>query len=256
MPQYPYLAALVCAMAVMSISYAYGDESPERPQAQAPAVALHVHSDSKSEDFSAVIKIFLFMTLLSLLPALLFSITSFTRIIIVLSFARQAFGVQNLPPNPVLIGLALFLTVFVMTPVWEKVYRQAYQPYQKKEIASEQALQITVSQFRTFMLAHTREKDLALMLHLGNYVCQSESDIPTTALIPAFLVSELTIAFQMGFLILLPFLIIDIIVASTLLAMGMMMLPPAVVGVPFKILLFILVDGWHLVVKTLVLSYT
>lgn len=253
MPRYACAAVLLLVTAVSLFSVAYGDDAPDKPKA--PAVALQLQGDNKNEDGSVIVKIFLFMTLLSLLPALLFSITSFTRIIIVLSFARQAFGVQNLPPNPVLIGLALFLTAFVMTPVWEKVYQSAYRPYQQKQISGEQAVQTTLTEFRTFMLQHTREKDLELMLSLSNKVCQTENDIPTTALIPAFLVSELTIAFQMGFLILLPFLIIDIIVASTLLAMGMMMLPPGVVSIPFKILLFILVDGWHLVVKTLVLSY-
>ncbi len=210
---------------------------------------------SNKEDITSVMKILLFMTLLSLLPAILFSMTCFTRIIIVLSFARQAFGVPSLPPSPVLIGLALFLTTFVMTPVWEKVYSNAYIPYQNKSIQTQEAAERTLIEFRKFMFAHTREKDLALMLYLAKKDPSRPEEISSLVLIPAFILSELTIAFQMGLLILLPFLIIDIVVASTLLSMGMMMLPPTAVSIPFKVLLFILVDGWHLVVKTLIVSY-
>lgn len=210
---------------------------------------------SSKEDITSVMKILLFMTLLSLLPAILFSMTCFTRIIIVLSFARQAFGVPSLPPSPVLIGLALFLTAFVMTPVWEKVYSNAYIPYQNKSISTQEASEKALTEFRKFMFLHTREKDLALMLYLAKKDPSKPEEIPSLVLIPAFILSELTIAFQMGLLILLPFLIIDIIVASTLLSMGMMMLPPTAISIPFKVLLFILVDGWHLVVKTLIVSY-
>ena len=215
----------------------------------------NINLDNKKE-MSTVVKIFLLMTLLSFVPAILFTMTAFTRIIIVLSFARQAFGVQNFPPGPVLIGLSIFLTIFVMTPVWEQVYEESYQPYQEKKITLKEAGQKTIHIFRKYMLKHTREKDLALMIYLSKKeIPKTEEKIPMTTIIPAFIVSELTLAFQMGFLILLPFLVIDIIVASTLLAMGMIMLPPVVIAVPFKILLFILVDGWHLVVKTLILSF-
>lgn len=228
-------------------------EDPVQPQP--PAVALNLNLNDGA-DWAAVAKILLLMTLLSFLPAILFGMTCFTRILIVLSFARQTFGVQNLPPNQVLIGLALFLTAFVMTPVWEKVYHNAWQPYQSKQINTEEAWQRGIAEFHTFMRTHTREKDLALMIYLSKQPAPaSDTEISLPLLVPAFIVSELTIAFQMGFMILLPFLIVDIVVASTLLAMGMMMVPPAVVATPFKILLFILVDGWHLVVKNLVLSY-
>ena len=208
------------------------------------------------EKISTVVKIFVLMSILSLIPAILFAMTCFTRIIIVLAFARQAFGVQNFPPNQVLIGMALFLSVFVMTPVWEDAYQNAYQPYMKDKINARVAVYRTVDSMRNFMFKYTREKDLALMLYLSKKKLPIEQkNIPTTILIPAFIISELTLAFQMGFLILLPFLVIDIIIASTLLAMGMIMLPPVIIAVPFKVLLFILVDGWHLVVKCLVLSF-
>ena len=217
---------------------------------------LHLHLAPEKQEIATVVKILLLMTLLSIIPALLFTMTCFTRILIVLSFARQAFGVQNLPPNQVLVGLAIFLTTFVMTPVWQEIYSNAYRPYQHRQISGEQAAARAMATMRQFMLKHTREKDLALMIHLSkSKIPASEAEIPTTVIIPAFVVSELTIAFQMGFLILLPFLIVDIIVSCTLLAMGMIMLPPVVIAVPFKVLLFILVDGWHLVVKTLVISF-
>ena len=221
-----------------------------------PGNDLHLHLTPEKQEIATVVKILLMMTVLSIVPAILFTMTCFTRILIVLSFARQAFGVQNLPPNQVLIGLAIFLTVFVMTPVWQDIYTTAYLPYQNKKINGEQAAGKAMVTMRSFMLKHVREKDLALMIHLSKSKApNSEAEIPTTVIIPAFVVSELTIAFQMGFLILLPFLIVDIIVSSTLLAMGMIMLPPVVISVPFKVLLFILVDGWHLVVKTLVVSF-
>ncbi|BBM84993.1 flagellar type III secretion system pore protein FliP [Candidatus Uabimicrobium amorphum] len=207
-------------------------------------------------EWAPVLKILIFMTLLSFIPAILLTMTSFTRILIVLSFTRQAFGVQSLPPNQILIGLAIFLTIFVMTPVWNGIYQNSYLPYQKEEINTQEALSRSLQELRTFMLKHVREKDLALMIFLSkSEPPKTVNDIPISIVIPAFVISELTIAFQMGLLILIPFFIIDILVASTLLAMGMMMLPPTVIAIPFKVMLFIMVDGWHLVAKTLVVSF-
>lgn len=207
--------------------------------------ALQLNVFNKKEGVATVVRIFVLMTLLSILPAILFTMTCFTRILIVLAFARQSFGIQNLPPNPVLLGIALFLTLFVMTPVWEDIYQNAYSEYANKKIGEKEALSRAKNSMRSFMLKHVRDKDLALMLYLAKKpLPKTEKDIDTIVLIPAFIISELTIAFQMGFLILLPFLIIDIIVASTLLAMGMMMLPPLLLEFPLKYCYsFLLMDG-------------
>ncbi len=204
----------------------------------------------------SAVQLFLLITVLSLAPAILVLMTSFTRIVVVLSFVRNALGTQQLPPTQVIIGLSLFLTFFVMMPTFTELNSTALQPYLKSEITKEQALNNAEKPLRTFMFKQTREKDLELFVSLS----QSErprtyGDIPTHVLIPAFVISELKTAFQMGFAIFIPFMIIDMIVASTLMSMGMMMLPPMMISLPFKILLFILVDGWNLVVQSLVLSF-
>jgi flagellar biosynthesis protein FliP len=202
------------------------------------------------------VQLLLLLTTLSLAPALLIMVTSFTRIIIVLSLVRNAVGVPQLPPNQVLIGIGFLLTVFVMAPVWTTVNEHALQPYLAGEIDQTEALQRAEVPLRKFMLAQTREEDLALFVGLSQDTRpQTVDDVPTYVVIPGFIVSELKTAFLMGFIVFIPFLVIDIVVSSALLSMGMMMLPPVVVSLPFKILLFVLVDGWGLIIGSLVRSF-
>lgn len=203
--------------------------------------------------FSSAIDLLVFITLLSFLPAVLIMMTSFTRIVIVLSLLRQAFGTPAVPPNQVIIGLALFLTLFIMSPTVDKVYNEAYVPLSKKEINMEEAINRASVPFKEFMLKQTREKDLALFLKLSKAEVKPATpmDLPMKIVVPAFALGELKRAFEIGFLIFLPFLIIDIVVASILLSMGMFMLPPVMISMPFKLLLFVLVDGWQLIVGSL-----
>ncbi|MBF0340887.1 MAG: flagellar type III secretion system pore protein FliP [Magnetococcales bacterium] len=197
-----------------------------------------------------------FMTLFSLAPALLIMVTSFTRVIVVMSFVRQAMGLQGQPPNQVLISLALFITFFVMGPVFDRVNQDAIQPYMAKSIGEEQALERAVAPIRAFMLRQTRSKDLELFMRLsGIKQAPSPAETPLRLIVPAFMISELKTAFQIGFMIYLPFLIIDMVVASVVMSMGMMMLPPLVISMPVKLILFVLVDGWALVVGSLVQSF-
>jgi len=205
---------------------------------------------------TVVLQIFLLMTVLSLAPAILIMVTSFTRIVIVLSLLRRALGTMQMPPNQVMIGLALFLTFFVMAPVWHKINQSALQPYLEKKIGNEQALQNAVTPLREFMFRQTREKDLALFVDIAKVERPKNiADIPTTVLIPSFIISEVKTAFQIGLLLYVPFLIIDMVVASVLLSMGMMMLPPIMVSLPFKLMLFVLADGWYLLVGSLVKGF-
>lgn len=205
---------------------------------------------------TSTLSILLLITVLSIAPAILVLMTSFTRIVIVLGFVRTSLGTQQSPPNQVLIGLALFLTFFIMAPTLASVNEVALQPYLKGEISQTEALNKAAVPMKKFMYAHTREKDLLLFM---NYTKapkpKSYEEIPITVLVPAYTISELKTAFQMGFMIFIPFLVIDMVVSSTLMAMGMMMLPPVMISLPFKILLFVLVDGWYLIVKSLLLSF-
>jgi flagellar biosynthetic protein FliP len=208
------------------------------------------------KELSGTLQILLFFTLLSVLPALLLTMTSFTRIVIVLSFVRRALSLQTMPPNQVMIGLSLFLTLFTMSPVWTKVSKEALNPYRAGEITQDVAFERATGALRQFMLRHTREKDLALFVRMsGVERPKGPADVPTHVLIPAFITSELKTAFQMGFVIFLPFLVIDMAVSSVLTSMGMFMLPPVMISVPFKILLFVLVDGWHLILRSLMISF-
>ncbi len=203
------------------------------------------------------VQLLVLLTVLSLAPALLVMVTSFTRIVIVLSLVRNAVGVPQLPPNQVLIGIAFLLTVFVMAPVWKTVNEHALQPYLAGELDQGAAITQAEGPIREFMLAQTREADLELFVGLSSEERpQTVVDVPTYVVIPSFLLSELKTAFQMGFIVFVPFLIIDIVVSAALLSMGMMMLPPAVVSLPFKILLFVLVDGWGLIIGSLVSSFS
>ncbi len=208
------------------------------------------------ERLSLSLQLLLLLTALSLAPALILMMTSFTRLVVVFSFLRHALGTQQMPPNQVLIALALFLTLFIMAPVWHEVQEKAVQPYVSQAIGPEEALSRGLEPLRNFMFKQTREKDLALFVRLLNQPKpQNSQEVPTAAVIPAFMISELRTAFEIGFLLFLPFLIIDMVVASVLLSMGMMMLPPVMISLVFKVLLFVLVDGWNLLVGSLVRSF-
>ncbi|MCD6035849.1 MAG: fliP [Rickettsiales bacterium] len=205
---------------------------------------------------SRIVQLVALITVLSLAPSILVMVTSFTRIIIVLSFLRSAMGLQQTPPNPVLISLALFLTLFIMMPAMEKSYADGIKPLMEGKITEEQALAPTVQPFKDFMLKQVREKDLALFIELsGEKKPEKPEEVSIKTLIPAFMISELRRAFEIGFLVFIPFLIIDMMVASTLMAMGMMMLPPVVISLPFKLIFFVLIDGWNMIVGSLVKSF-
>ena len=209
-----------------------------------------------SQTYTLSIQTLLTLTALSFLPAALLMMTSFTRIIIVLSLLRQALGTQTAPPNQVLVGLALFLTLFVMGPVFDKIYTDAYLPLSENKIAMAQALEKGVAPLKTFMMKQTRQADLALYVKISNNPqLQGPEDVPLRILIPAFITSELKTAFQISFAIFIPFLIIDMVVASVLMSMGMMMMSPATVSLPFKLILFVLVDGWQLLIGSLAQSF-
>ncbi len=202
------------------------------------------------------IKMVLVMTVLTLAPAILIMMTGFTRILIVLSFLRQAMGVQQMPPNQLLVGLSLFLTFFIMGPAFTEINQKAIQPYMNNQLSQDQALDNTLAPLRKFMFNQTRDQDLALFIKLAQVEKpKTRADVPTLVLVPSFIVSELKTAFMIGFIIFLPFLIIDILAASVLMAMGMMMVPPVVISLPFKIMLFVLVDGWSLLIGSMVKSF-
>lgn len=221
-----------------------------------PSVNITVGGGSETGSVSAVIQIVVVMTLLTLAPSIIMLMTSFTRIVIVLGFVRSAIGVQSTPSNQVIIGLSLFLTLFIMAPVGTRMNEEALKPYLAKQITTEQALERASGPLRQFMLKQTRPSEIDFFLGLSGRGATKIDEVPLTVLAPAFIVSELRTAFQMGFLVFIPFLVIDFLVASTLMSMGMMMMPPVMISLPFKLLLFVLVDGWHLVVRSLVESFT
>lgn len=221
-----------------------------------PALTLTDNPDG-TQDYTMTLQVVAIMTALSLLPAFVMMMTSFTRIIIVLSILRQAIGLQQSPSNQILIGVSLFLSMFIMAPVFEKINETALQPYLNEEITSIQAYEIGKQPLRAFMLAQTRVKDLETFVQIGGMdgQFQDPTDVPMNVLIPAFVTSELKTAFQIGFMLFIPFLILDLVVASILMAMGMMMLSPMIVSLPFKLMLFVLVDGWNLIFGTLANSF-
>ena len=228
---------------------------PVMVQAQDMTV-LSVRDADGGQDYSVKLQILLLMTALSLIPGMLMVLTSFTRIVIVLAILRQALGLQQSPPNRVLIGIALMLTLLIMRPVWQDIYQNAFKPYQAEEMTLEQALVRAEQPLRQFMLAQTRENELHQVLLIAKEpTTMAAADVPLDVLIPAFVLSELTTAFQIGFMLFIPFLIIDLVVASVLMAMGMMMLSPMIISLPFKLMMFVLVDGWILVMGTLATSY-
>lgn len=221
-----------------------------------PTLELNLGETDKAEGVVPALKIVAILTILSVAPAILLMMTSFTRILIVLSFVRQALGTQTMPPNQVLLGLALFLTVFVMSPVWKAVHERSLTPYIENKITQDEAIDEFVKPVKKFMLHETRKDDLELFLEIAKKpIPDSRDNIELTTLMPAFMISELKTAFQIGFLIYIPFLIIDMVVSSVLMAMGMMMLPPTVVSLPFKLVLFVLVDGWSLIIASVMRSF-
>ncbi len=221
-----------------------------------PAVALNFAEGGRPTELVNVLKIVVLLTVLTLAPAILVMMTSFTRMVIVLSFLRQSLGTQQMPPNQVLVGLALFLSFFVMAPTWQKISTEAIDPYLAEKIDQKEAFTKIEAPMREFMFSQTREKDLELFLSMSKMPKpQNRESVPSYVLVPSFVLSELNTAFQMGFMLYLPFLVIDMVVASVLMAMGMMMLPPMMISLPFKLLLFVLVDGWALVVGSLVKSF-
>jgi len=243
------IIALTGILAVLSLGAA-------NPEPAMPKVNIGIEAAKGPQDVSVSLQILLILTLLSLAPALIIMLTSFTRIVIVLAFTRSALGTQQVPPNSVLIGLALFLTFFTMAPIFTQVNQSALQPYLQNQMTFDEALERGSQPVRNFMFSQVREKDMALFIRMAKIPKpSSEAEVPTYVLIPAFLISELRTAFSIGFLIFIPFLIIDMVIAVTLMSMGMMMLPPVLISLPFKILLFVLVDGWHLIVKSLALSF-
>lgn len=210
----------------------------------------------QGEDLVLSLRILLLLTVLSLAPAIIILFTSFTRIIIVFSILKRALALNNMPPNQILIGIAIFLTIFIMSPVWQGVNQDALQPYLAEEISLEEAYQNTITPVREFMFNQVDERSLALFTNIAEIERpETRDDLPTFVLIPAFLINEIKIAFQIGFLLYIPFLMIDMIVASILMSMGMMMLPPVIISLPFKILLFVLADGWHLLIGSLVETF-
>lgn len=256
MKQHPTITILMLILAFSvvctPVTTALAQESDEAP------AFLNIRLDQVQtpQDMSVVLQIFLLMTVLSLAPAILVMLTSFTRIAIVLSLLRQALGTNQMPPNQIIIGLSLFLTFFVMMPVWNAIDEQALQPYLAKKVDQETALKQAIKPLQKFMLKQTREQDLALLLNISRSTRPKNSEeVPFTVLIPSFIISELKTAFQMGFMLYIPFLVIDMVVASVLLSMGMMMLPPVMVSLPFKLMVFVLADGWHLIIGSLVKSF-
>lgn len=221
-----------------------------------PSIDINISGSDEPAGVSLSIQLLLILTVLTLAPSILILMTCFTRIVVVLSFTRNALSTQQMPPNQVLIGLALFLTLFIMSPVLAEVNEQALQPLLNGELTQEQALQNAAAPMKEFMAKFTRQKDLALFISYAQMEqIESVQDIPLSALVPAYALSELRTAFTIGFFIYIPFLVIDMVVSSILMGMGMMMLPPVMISLPFKILLFVLVDGWYLVFKTLLMSF-
>ncbi|OGQ93179.1 MAG: flagellar biosynthetic protein FliP [Deltaproteobacteria bacterium RIFOXYA12_FULL_61_11] len=221
-----------------------------------PRLSLDFEQSDKPKEIVSAIKIVIAMTLLALAPSLLLAMTSFTRLVIVLSLLRQAIGVHQAPPNQVVVGLAIFLTFFIMQPYLNEINEKALQPYLAEKISQDQALDGAVKPLRTFMLKQTRKKDLAMFLSLSKAPRpQTPDDISLVSLVPAFIISELKSAFQMGFMIYIPFLVIDMVVATILMAMGMMVLPPILISLPFKLMLFVMVDGWSLMMHSVMKSF-
>ena len=240
---------------ILTATFISGGTVPFAEAVSLPSIQLGMDDVEDPEKVSSALQILFLLTILTLAPSILILTTSFARIIIVLSFLRQAMGTQQTPPTQILIGLGLFLTLFVMGPTWTEINDKALQPYLNEEISQTDALKQAEMPLKTFMLRQTREKDLSLFVDISGAKPTSNEEIDIRSLIPAFIISELKTAFQIGFLIYIPFLILDMVVASILLSMGMMMLPPVLISLPFKLMLFVMVDGWYLTVGSLMRSF-
>lgn len=228
----------------------------EQPTLPLPDLNISVGQTDDPQEFTTTLQVLFLLTVLSLAPSFLIMMTSFTRIIIVLFFLRQGLAIPQIPPNQILAGMALFLTFFIMAPVWKQINDDALQPYLANELPQREAFQSALDPIREFLFQQTRAQDLQLMQHLAHLESvKTKADTPTHVLIPAFIISELKTAFTIGFLLFIPFLVIDMVVASILMAMGMVMLPPIVISLPFKVLLFVLVDGWNLLAHSLVVGF-
>lgn len=243
------IISLIIVMILASVSYA-------EPSVSLFGKTVTLEDNSNPQNYVFSLQLLFVLTILSLAPSILIMMTGFTRIVIVLGFIRSALGLQQTPPNHVIIGLAIFITFFTMAPIATEINAEALQPFLKEEISQDMAIERGMEPVREFMFTQTRDKDMGLFLDMkGISNVETLEEIPTHVIIPAFIISELKTAFQMGFIIYIPFLVIDMVVASTLMAMGMMMLPPVIISLPFKILLFILVDGWNVIIKSLVLGF-
>ena len=246
------LILLVLAIAGLASVSVSAQSSPLIPF----KVNLGVEASQQPKDVDVGIKVLFAITLLTLAPSIILLMTSFTRIVIVLSFVRSALSLQGTPANQIIIGLSLFMTYFIMEPVWKKIDTNALQPYMASQISSEQAMQEAAAPIRAFMLSQTRPKDVELFVALAKLPPTNPSELPLKVVIPGFIISELRTAFQMGFLLFVPFILIDLVVATILMSLGMMMMPPATISLPLKILLFVLVDGWELVTRSLLQSFS
>jgi flagellar biosynthesis protein FliP len=246
---------LLFILFILTTTLIWGGIVPYAEAVSLPSIQLGMDDVEDPEKVSSALQILFLLTILTLAPSILILTTSFARIIIVLSFLRQAMGTQQTPPTQILIGLGLFLTLFVMGPTWTEINDKALQPYLNEEISQTDALKQAEMPIKTFMLRQTREKDLSLFVDISGAKPTSNEEIDIRSLIPAFIISELKTAFQIGFLIYIPFLILDMVVASILLSMGMMMLPPVLISLPFKLMLFVMVDGWYLTVGSLMRSF-
>lgn len=245
---------------LVALAFAAGLDAQTAPSpapSSAPGLQLNLNlgGDDEQEDVGAAIQVLLLMTLLTLGPSMVVLMTSFTRIIIVLGFVRTAIGVHQAPSNQIIVGLSLIITFFIMQPVFQNVHTNALQPLMAKDITTAEAFEVGSEPLREFMLNQTQVNDIEFFLDLSGYGPTTASELPMRIVVPAFVMSEIRTAFKMGFLIFLPFILVDFLVATTLMAMGMMMMPPVVISLPFKLLLFVLVDGWTLVIKSLVQSF-
>lgn len=247
---------IICLFVLISNSGQILAQSQGSPTIPIPKIGIDIGTADSPEDISVTLQLLLFLTVLSLAPSLLIMTTSYLRIIISFHFLRQALGTMQMPPTQLMAGIALFITFFIMAPTWNKVNDEAIQPYMNKTITADSAFATGIKPLRDFMYKHVRDEDLALFVNFANIEQPENRDgLPTYVIIPAFILSELRAGFIIGFFLFIPFLMIDMIVASILMSMGMMMLPPMMISLPFKILLFVLVDGWNLIVGSLVRSF-
>lgn len=246
--------AILAALTAGLLAVATGDASAQGPGL--PDINISLSETGDPSKVGAGIKILILMTVLSLAPSIIITMTSFVRIVVVMSFLRQALGTQNAPPNQVMAGLSLFMTFFIMQPVFMKMYNDAFVPFSQEKMSMEDAYNKGMTPLREFMVNQTREKDLALFVEMARIPRpQTVDEVPTHVVIPAFIISEMRTAFTIGFLIYIPFLVLDMVIASVLMSMGMMMLPPVMISLPFKLMLFVLVDGWYLIAGSLMKSF-